>query len=107
MIETCSSNIKTTSSFIGLRLISIRRTSIRFSSRHGSRADRKSRDDCFVSQTSLLPARHVFTSPRNLMILYLPPRNHVHAFCLNSVEDLDREFIKWIRETYAVGGAKT
>ena len=34
------------------------------------------------------------------------PRNHLHAFRLDKVADLDDEFAAWIREAYAVGEQK-
>ena len=34
------------------------------------------------------------------------PRNHLHAFRVNSLSDLDGEFAAWIREAYAVGEQK-
>jgi len=33
----------------------------------------------------------------------ISPRNHVHAFRITRLEDLDAEFRGWIREAYAVG----
>ena len=34
------------------------------------------------------------------------PGNHLHAFRLNSLDDLDKEFAEWVREAYAVGEQK-
>ena len=34
------------------------------------------------------------------------PRNHLHAFRLESLTDLDDEFAAWVREAYAVGEQK-
>lgn len=34
------------------------------------------------------------------------PRNHLHAFRLDSLADLDQEFAAWVREAYAVGEQK-
>jgi hypothetical protein len=31
------------------------------------------------------------------------PRNHLHAFRLDSLEELDDEFAAWVREAYEVG----
>ena len=34
------------------------------------------------------------------------PRNHLHAFRLDSLAELDDEFASWVREAYAVGEQK-
>ena len=34
------------------------------------------------------------------------PRNHLHAFRVDSLAELDDEFAAWIREAYAVGEQK-
>lgn len=34
------------------------------------------------------------------------PRNHLHAFRLEKVEDIDAEFRGWLAEAYAVGEQK-
>ena len=44
--------------------------------------------------------------PRFLRVETFSPRNHLHAFRLNSLSDLDDEFAGWIREAYAVGQQK-
>jgi Domain of unknown function (DUF5655) len=44
--------------------------------------------------------------PRFLRIETFSPRNHLHAFRINSVAELDDEFAAWIREAYAVGEQK-
>ena len=45
-------------------------------------------------------------NPRFLRVETFSPRNHLHAFRLNSLTDLDDEFAAWIREAYAVGQQK-
>ena len=45
-------------------------------------------------------------SPRFLRVKTFSPRNHLHAFRLDSLADLDDEFAAWIREAYAVGAQK-
>lgn len=45
-------------------------------------------------------------NPRFLRIETFSPRNHLHAFRINSLSDLDEEFAAWIREAYAVGEQK-
>ncbi|HEV8138336.1 MAG TPA: DUF5655 domain-containing protein [Pyrinomonadaceae bacterium] len=45
-------------------------------------------------------------SPRFLRVETFSPRNHLHAFRLNSLAELDDEFATWIREAYAVGEQK-
>ena len=44
--------------------------------------------------------------PRFLRIETFSPRNHLHAFRLESLAQLDDEFAAWIREAYAVGEQK-
>jgi len=44
--------------------------------------------------------------PRFTRVETFSPRNHLHAFRLDSLADLDREFAAWIREAYAVGEQK-
>ena len=44
--------------------------------------------------------------PRFTRVETFSPRNHLHAFRLNSLADLDDEFAAWIREAYAVGEQK-
>jgi hypothetical protein len=41
--------------------------------------------------------------PRFLRVETYSPRNHLHAFRLNTAKDLDREFTEWAREAYEVG----
>jgi Domain of unknown function (DUF5655) len=41
--------------------------------------------------------------PRFLRVETFSPRNHLHAFRLDSIQDLDRQFAAWAREAYAVG----
>ena len=43
---------------------------------------------------------------RFLRVETFSPRNHLHAFRLDSLADLDDEFAAWIREAYAVGEQK-
>jgi len=31
------------------------------------------------------------------------PRNHLHAFRLTQLSDIDEEFVEWLREAYRVG----
>lgn len=45
-------------------------------------------------------------NPRFSRVETFSPRNHLHAFRLNSLTDLDDEFAAWIREAYAVGEQK-
>ncbi|MGZ8871366.1 MAG: DUF5655 domain-containing protein [Pyrinomonadaceae bacterium] len=45
-------------------------------------------------------------NPRFLRVETFSPRNHLHAFRINAVSDLDDEFAAWIREAYAVGQQK-
>jgi hypothetical protein len=44
--------------------------------------------------------------PRFSRVETFSPRNHLHAFRLDSLSELDDEFAKWIREAYAVGAQK-
>jgi len=44
--------------------------------------------------------------PRFVRVETFSPRNHLHAFRLDSLEDLDDEFAGWVREAYAVGEQK-
>jgi hypothetical protein len=41
--------------------------------------------------------------PRFTRVETFSPRNHLHAFRLDSVAELDDEFAAWVREAYAVG----
>jgi hypothetical protein len=45
-------------------------------------------------------------SPRFVKIETYSPRNHLHAFRLTSVHEIDEELRLWIREAYAVGEQK-
>jgi hypothetical protein len=45
-------------------------------------------------------------NPRFLRVETFSPRNHLHAFRLSNLSDLDDEFAAWIREAYAVGEQK-
>src|SRR5215469_16228335 len=42
-------------------------------------------------------------SPRFRRIETISPRNHVHAFRLSSLEEIDAELTAWIAEAYLVG----
>jgi hypothetical protein len=42
-------------------------------------------------------------SPRFRRIETFSPRNHLHAFRIAGVDDIDEEFRSWLREAYAVG----
>ena len=44
--------------------------------------------------------------PRFLRVETFSPRNHLHAFRLETLQDLDRQFADWAREAYAVGEQK-
>ena len=44
--------------------------------------------------------------PRFTRIETFSPGNHLHAFRLDSLDDLDKEFAAWVREAYAVGEQK-
>lgn len=44
--------------------------------------------------------------PRFRRVESFSPRNHLHAFRLDSVDDLDAQFSRWAREAYAVGEQK-
>ena len=41
--------------------------------------------------------------PRFLRVETYSPRNHLHAFRIDALSDLDHEFADWAREAYAVG----
>jgi len=41
-----------------------------------------------------------------LRVETISPRNHLHAFRLESLADLDDEFAQWIREAHEVGEQK-
>lgn len=42
-------------------------------------------------------------NPRFTKIESISPRNHVHCFCFQSPDELDREVLSWVREAYRVG----
>ena len=42
-------------------------------------------------------------SPRFRSVQTFSPRNHVHAFRLETLDDIDAEFRAWMAEAYAVG----
>jgi Domain of unknown function (DUF5655) len=44
-----------------------------------------------------------FEHPRFTRVESFSPRNHLHAFRLDSLEELDAEFSAWVREAYEVG----
>jgi hypothetical protein len=44
--------------------------------------------------------------PRFTRVETFSPRNHLHAFRLDGLDELDREFAAWVREAYAVGEQK-
>jgi hypothetical protein len=44
--------------------------------------------------------------PRFRKIETISPRNHVHVFRLESLEEIDDEFLAWIAEAYEVGQQK-
>ena len=44
--------------------------------------------------------------PRFTRVETFSPRNHLHAFRLDSLAELDDEFAAWVREAYAVGDQK-
>src|SRR5262245_17143333 len=44
--------------------------------------------------------------PRFTRVESFSPRNHLHAFRLDSLMELDDEFAAWVREAYAVGIAR-
>ena len=44
--------------------------------------------------------------PRFRKIETFSPRNHLHAFRLQKLTDVDRTFVSWLREAYAVGEQK-
>lgn len=53
----------------------------------------------------LVLARRV-EHPRFLRVETFSPRNHLHAFRIDALSDLDAEFTEWAREAYAVGQQK-
>jgi len=44
--------------------------------------------------------------PRFLRVETYSPRNHLHAFRIDALADLDEEFAEWAREAYEVGEQK-
>jgi Domain of unknown function (DUF5655) len=44
--------------------------------------------------------------PRFRQIQTFSPRNHVHFFRITTADDLDDDFVAWLREAYAVGEQK-
>lgn len=44
-----------------------------------------------------------YEHPRFRRVETFSPRNHLHAFRVMSHDDLDAEFVSWLREAYAVG----
>ena len=44
--------------------------------------------------------------PRFLRVETFSPRNHLHAFRLDTLQDLDSQFAGWAREAYAAGEQK-
>jgi len=44
--------------------------------------------------------------PRFRRIDTISPRNHVHHFRLFTADDIDADFMGWLREAYAVGAQK-
>ena len=44
--------------------------------------------------------------PRFTRVETFSPRNHLHAFRLDRLADLDNQFAAWVREAYAVGEQK-
>jgi len=44
--------------------------------------------------------------PRFTRVETFSPRNHLHAFRIDSLGELDDEFASWVREAYAVGEQK-
>jgi hypothetical protein len=44
--------------------------------------------------------------PRFTRVETFSPRNHLHAFRVDDLTELDDEFAAWIREAYAVGEQK-
>ena len=44
--------------------------------------------------------------PRVTRVETFSPRNHLHAFRIDSLAELDDEFAAWVREAYAVGEQK-
>ena len=45
-------------------------------------------------------------SPRLRSVQTFSPRNHVHVFRLEKLDDIDAEFREWLAEAYAVGEQK-
>ena len=45
-------------------------------------------------------------NPRFLRVGKFSPRNHLRAFRLESLADLDDEFVAWVCKAYAVGEQK-
>lgn len=45
-------------------------------------------------------------NPRFTRVATFSPRNHLHAFRLESLSELDDQFAEWVREAYAVGEQK-
>ena len=45
-------------------------------------------------------------SPRFTKVESLGPRTHAHSFKLEKLEELDDEFMAWIRRAYAVGAQR-
>jgi len=45
-------------------------------------------------------------SPRFRSVQTFSPRNHLHSFRVERMEDIDGEFRSWLREAYAVGEQK-
>jgi hypothetical protein len=44
--------------------------------------------------------------PRFTRVETFSPRNHLHAFRLDGLDELDNDFAAWVREAYAVGEQK-
>jgi hypothetical protein len=44
--------------------------------------------------------------PRFIRVETFSPRNHLHAFHLDNLSELDDEFAAWVREAYEVGEQK-
>ena len=44
--------------------------------------------------------------PRFTRVETFSPRNHLHAFRIDSLAELDNEFAAWVREAYGVGEQK-
>ena len=45
-------------------------------------------------------------NPRFIRIQSLSPKNHVHYFRIQSIDELDHEVIEWLKEAYRVGEQK-